>query len=58
MTAPKVQPYCGTFFKTAKNSSKFDQNLSMHADDNQVYELDDNIRKVISNLNLNASKAS
>ena len=37
---------------------EIDQNLSMYADDHQLYEINENVSTVNHNLNANATKAS
>ena len=60
MAVPKVQRwdrYCGTF-KQNDLAYEIDQNLSMYADDHQLYEVNENVPTVNHNLNANATKAS
>ena len=60
MAVPKVQRwdrYCGTFIQNDL-AYEIDQNLSMYADDHQLYEVNENVPTVNHNLNVNATKAS
>ena len=60
MAVLKVQRwdrYCGTF-KQNDLAYEIDQNLSMYADDHQLYEINENVTTVNHNLNANATKAS
>ena len=60
MAVPKVQRwdrYCGTF-KQNDLAYEIDQNLSMYADDHQLYEINENVSTVNHNLNANTTKAS
>ena len=60
MAVPKVQRwdrYCGTL-KQNDLAYEIDQNLSMYADDHQLYEVNENVPTVNHNLNANATKAS
>ena len=60
MAVSKVQRwdrYCGTF-KQNDLAYEIDQNLSMYADDHQLYEVNENVPTVNHNLNANATKAS